>query len=377
MTHEYRLPIKVFDFFSGCGGASKGFENAGLEPVFAIDNNESAAKTFARNFSNTIIHQCPTFNHPLPRTTFLLNNIEDFPLEALEPIILNNLGHPLLFTGCAPCQPFSQQKTIHPEKDTRKGLLDYFRKFVEYYQPDYVFIENVPGLQKVSMEDGGPFDQFVKTLDRLEYSKDFGIIFAQDYGVPQKRKRFVLIASKLGPITLPPITHGPNTNNPEYSKVIQWMDGFPKLRAGEVDPKDPNHQAGHLSELNLKRLQATPIGGDRLSWPPELQLACHTNGYKGHTDVYGRIKWNDLANCLTTKCVNITNGRFAHPEQNRAISPREAACLQTFPRDFIFEGGITVVGRQIGNAVPVLLAQRFGENFNKHLLEYSKGESDV
>jgi DNA (cytosine-5)-methyltransferase 1 len=377
MTHQCQLPIKVFDFFAGCGGASKGFDDAGLESVFAIDNNISAATTFSRNFPNTFINHFPLFDRPHPKTTFLLRKIEEFPVEALEPIVSHYHEYPILFAGCAPCQPFSQQKTKRPEQDDRIGLLDYFRKFVEYYKPDYVFVENVPGIQKVSIEDGGPFDLFVKTLESLKYEKDFGVVFAQNYGVPQKRKRFVLIASKLGKIKLPPKTHGPGTDHVEYSTPQEWMADFLHLEAGEADPNDPNHQAGHLSELNLRRLRATPIGGDRLNWPTELQLACHTNGYRGHTDVYGRVKWGEPSNCLTTKCTNITNGRFAHPEQNRAITPREAACLQTFPRDFIFEGGVAVAGRQIGNAVPVLLAKKFGEHFNQHFSKYIEGQKDV
>jgi len=377
MSPEYQLPIKVFDFFSGCGGASKGFEDAGLEPVFAIDNNISAAKTFARNFPNTFINHFPVFDRPLPKTTFLLRKIEEFPVEALEPIVSHYREHPILFAGCAPCQPFSQQNKYPDHDFNKKGLLEYFRQFVEMYQPEYIFIENVPGMQRVSLEDGGPFDKFIQTLAQLKYEKDYAIVDARNYGVPQKRKRLILIASRLGKIEIPPKTHGPRTGNTEYSTPLKWMNGFPLLQAGEVDPKDPNHQAGHLSELNLKRLKATPVGGDRLGWPKELQLACHTKGYTGHADVYGRIKWGEPSNCLTTKCTSITNGRFAHPEQNRAITPREAACLQTFPRDFIFEGGISVAARQIGNAVPVLLAERFGEYFNKHLIEYLKGEADV
>ena len=377
MTYEYRLPIKVFDFFAGCGGASKGFEDAELESVFAIDNNVFAAKTFARNFPNTQIYKSPKFEKPLPKTTFLLKKIEEVPLEALEPILNNCSGHPILFAGCAPCQPFSQQKTKHPDQDPRKGLLEYFRQFVEKYQPEYIFVENVPGMQKVRVEDGGPFDAFIKTLKKLEYLYDYGVIQAQDYGVPQKRKRLILIASKLGDIKLPGKTHGPGTINPQYSTPREWMDGFPPIVAGEIHPTIPNHQAGKLSEINLKRIKATTEGGDRRDWPEELKLVCHTNGYTGHTDVYGRIKWDELSNCLTTKCASLSNGRFGHPNQDRAISAREAACLQTFPRDFVFEGGVFVAGRQIGNAVPVLLAQRFGEHFNKHFKQYLDGDSNV
>ena len=371
---SYSLPIQVFDFFSGCGGASEGFKQAKLQPVFALDNNEHASKTFMKNFSGTKIFKTLQLENEIPKTTFLHASIEDVPLEALQPIIDKCSGHPLLFAGCAPCQPFSQQKTQRPELDPRKALLERFRLFVEYYLPEYVFVENVPGIQKVSIDDGGPFDNFVETLKTNNYSIEYHIVEAQKYGVPQKRKRLILIASRLGDIGFPEKTHGPGTPNPEYSTPKEWMDGFLPVKAGECDPSDPNHRASKLSEINLKRLMATPVDGDRLDWPKKLQLACHTNGYKGHTDVYGRIKWNKPSNCLTTKCTSISNGRFGHPEQNRAITPREAACLQTFPRDFIFEGGVSIAGRQIGNAVPVLLAKRFGEHFTAHTKKYIKGK---
>ncbi len=369
------MPIKVFDFFSGCGGASKGFEQAGLDPVFALDNYAYAAKSFEKNFAGTKIFKTVDFGNEIPRTTFLLESIEDVTPQTLQPIVDNCLGHPLLFAGCAPCQPFSQQKTIRRKKDDRKALLDYFRAFVEYFLPEFVFVENVPGMQKVSVNDGGPFDTFVSMLKEKKYSCKYGVVKAQNYGVPQKRKRLILIASRLGNIDFPKETHGPGNANP-YSTPRKWISRLTRLKAGESDPSDPNHQAGTLSEINLRRLKATPIGGDRLSWPEELQLACHTNGYKGHSDVYGRIKWDELSSCLTTKCTSITNGRFAHPEQHRAITPREAACLQTFPRKFIFVGGVSVAGRQIGNAVPVLLTKKFGKQFNNHLGNYLKGKSN-
>lgn len=368
----YKQPIKVFDFFSGCGGASRGFSEAQLETVFAIDNDPYAAKTFENNFPGTRLLVSPEFDDPLPKTTFLLKDIESVSLESIEPIVKKCSGHPILFAGCAPCQPFSKQKTQLPDQDPRKTLLGYFRRFVERYQPEFVFVENVPGMQKVQGKDG-PFDDLLNTLDKLEYSFKPEIIAAQNYGVPQKRQRLILIASRLGKIDFPPETHGPGTPNPEYSTPRQWMNDFPPIQAGETHPTIPNHQAGRLSELNLKRIKATPQGGDRRDWPEELRLACHTNGYKGHTDVYGRIKWDELSSCLTTRCTSLSNGKFGHPEQHRAISAREAACLQTFPRDFVFEGGVSIAGRQIGNAVPVLLVQRFGEHFNNHLQTYLEG----
>ena len=121
-----------------------------------------------------------------------------------------------------------------------------------------------------------------------------------------------------------------------------------------------------LSELNMRRIRATPVGGDRRDWPSELVLDCHRKEGAGYVDVYGRMRWDAPATGLTTKCFSLSNGRFGHPEQDRAISVREAACLQTFPRRFVFDGTLYSMGRQVGNAVPFLLARRFGDEFVRH-----------
>ncbi|MFC1946114.1 DNA cytosine methyltransferase, partial [Chloroflexota bacterium] len=238
----------------------------------------------------------------------------------------------------------------------------------DFYLPDYLFLENVPGLQRIKPEDS-PFHRLLTMLTRNGYEYKYDIIKSLDYGVPQTRKRLLLIASLNGDIDFAPKTHGPNTEHEEYSKVVDWISGLPAIEAGENDPSIPNHVAGALSPLNLQRIMNTPInGGGRGDWPTELRLKCHSNGYNGHTDVYGRMMWDNPASCLTTRCTSISNGRFGHPDQNRAISAREAASLQTFPKDYVFFGGITSMARQIGNAVPPLLAQRFGETFINHFI---------
>jgi len=351
------MSIKVFDFFSGCGGTSQGFQESGMQIVFAIDNDPYAAKTFAGNF---------------PNAHFEPSNIADFAVDDLQPFIEKCADDPILFTGCAPCQPYSQQNKQDNPNDKRRALLDVFNQFVDKYTPHFVFVENVPGLQKVAPEDNTPFGDFIKMLERNQYKFQYKIVASQAYGVPQKRRRLVLIASRLGIIDFPHETHGRGTSNQKYSTVSEWIRDFPAIDIGQTHPDIPNHQAAQISDLNLERLRATPMGGDRRNWPKHLQLECHSNGYTGHTDVYGRMHWNEVSSCLTTKCTSISNGRFGHPEQDRAISAREAASLQTFPRDFIFAGGLSAVARQIGNAVPVLLAKRFGENFQEHLKNYKR-----
>lgn len=179
-----------------------------------------------------------------------------------------------------------------------------------------------------------------------------------DYGVPQVRRRLVLVASRVSAVRLPMPTHGQGKK--PVATVQDWISGLPRLEAGAVDSFDPDHAAAALSELNLRRIQATPMGGNRLDWPEDLRLDCH-QGHSGHTDVYGRMSWDKPSPGLTTRCVSYSNGRFGHPEQDRAISVREAALLQTFPLTLKLSGTLTSKARQIGNAVPPLMAERIGE----------------
>lgn len=359
---RYSLPIKVFDFFSGCGGASKGFQNVGMDVVFALDNDSHAAETFKENFPGTRLLEEPEFEEGSSGIYFLVQDIEKVPTESLQPLIDACKNSPLLFAGCAPCQPFTKQNTRRRSNDGREDLLGEFLRFVVHYKPTFVFVENVPGLQKLADEQG-LFGGFLATLKEFGYEYCYEIVASQDYGIPQRRRRLVLLASLLGPIEFPTGTHGPGTPHPEYEKVRDWIGDLPPIEAGEAHPTIPNHRAAKLAPINVERIRATPEGGDRRDWPKYLQLRCHLKGYTGHTDVYGRMRWDRPASGLTTRCISLSNGRFGHPEQDRAISVREAACLQTFPLDFVFYGSLTSMARQIGNAVPVHLAECFGVNF--------------
>jgi DNA (cytosine-5)-methyltransferase 1 len=334
-------PIRVFDFFSGCGGTSCGFQTAGLDIVWALDIDADSAATFRQNF---------------PKSEFLQADIRSVDPIVLEPL-MNRSDSPIVFSGCAPCQPFSRQNNHKKGLDPRRSLLSEFARFISHWLPDYVFVENVPGLQKI---DGsrGHFSDFLNLLNHLGYRSDFGVVPALWFGVPQTRERLILLASKHSTIKLPQPTHGPGSL--PFSTVRNWLNGLPALRAGERNANDPDHQAASLSELNLKRIGATPEGGGRESWPSELWLDCHRN-HKGHSDVYGRMRWDRPASGLTTRCISYSNGRFGHPQQMRAISVREAGCLQTFPRTFRWQGTLSSKARQIGNAVPPLMARRVAE----------------
>lgn len=338
--------IKVFDFFSGCGGTSCGFEQAGLEIVLGLDFDKDAAQTYRSNF---------------PNASFLQGDIRSLHANTLEPW-LNNRADPILFCGCAPCQPFSRQNRQRVKTDPRKNLLAEFGRFVEHWLPEYVFIENVPGLQRIKT-DRGPMGKFRALLRRLGYRFDIKILPALWFGVPQTRERLVLLASRDSVIALPTATHGPGKK--AYATVKDWIGELKPLLAGQTDAEDSSHRAASLSPTNLARIALTPEGGGREHWPADLVLDCHKE-HKGHTDVYGRLAWNKPAVGLTTRCISYSNGRFGHPEQDRALSAREAACLQTFPESFIFAGNLNSRARQIGNAVPPLMAKNIGMELVKH-----------
>ena len=347
--------VKVFDFFSGCGGASRGFQDAGMEVVFALDWDADAERTFRQNF---------------PSATFEAGDIRQAKEDSVRKLVDRERPHPVLFCGCAPCQPFSRQNTTRPRpnKDERVPLLLEFLRFIQRCEPDIVFVENVPGIQDVC-PDSEPLSAFLQGLEDAGYSEPaYASVPLKRYGVPQGRRRFLMLASHRGPVGLPTETHGPGTANRKFATVRDWIGHLPEIRAGQTHPEIPNHRAARLSVLNLKRIRATPEGGGNRDWPDALRLACHQEA-TGYSDVYGRMSWDQPASGLTTRCISYSNGRFGHPEQDRAISVREAACLQTFPMGFRFSGSVSSMARQIGNAVPVRLTTVVGRHVIRHLAE--------
>lgn len=365
--------IQVFDFFSGCGGTSCGFRQAGMEIACALDCDGDASRTYQRNF-------------PDVSARFHKSKIEDLEFDKLDSVVQQCGDSPMLFCGCAPCQPFTRQKTERAGRDGRASLLRDFQRLIELYLPEYVFVENVPGIQKVHGKYG-PFPNFLKKMGSLGYrSPGARVIAAQNYGVPQMRRRLVYIASRLGELDFPAPTHGPLGYTP-YRTVRNAFDypcQLPPIGPGECHPDSdrfPNHRAAKLSPINLRRIMAnTHDGGDRRGWDEALQPECyrrlHKNGlpHTGHTDVYGRLFWDRPATGLTTRCISLSNGRFGHPVENRAISVREAARLQTFPDDFVFCGSLNSMARQIGNAVPVRLAEVFGKAFVEDCQRFAEGK---
>lgn len=328
---------------------------AGMAIEFGLDLEPEASETFRRNF---------------PDAKFVEKDIAEVDPAAVAYDLQLRPG-PLLVSACAPCQPYSSfvgRRTADP----RRTLLLRLLPFIRVLKPTFIFVENVPGL-KAARANAGTFSRFCKALRESGYHVTSEVVDCQHYGVPQRRRRLVILASRLGPIEIPKRTHGPGGDR-DLSTVWEWIGNLPAIEAGEIHPEIPNHQASAVTETNLRRLRATPPGGGRVDWPPELWLDCH-KGHSGHCDVYGRMRADAPAPVLTTKCTSISNGRFGHPFEDRPISVREAACLQTFPRNFVFSGSIKSSTRQVGNAVPVLLARKMGEVFVNQYRNHRNGRS--
>ena len=332
----------AIDFFCGAGGLTRGLLDSGIPVLLGIDNDDCCRETYEKNN---------------PPARFLATDIRKLTVEQLQKHIPEIDPKELLFAACAPCQPFTKLKP-HRSHNENSTLLMEFGRLIAFYQPHQILMENVPGIARV--RGLSTFRRFVRLLTHLGYEYQYETVDAKEYGVPQTRRRLLLIAMKGQKPILPPRTHGLNLK--PYENVGSAIRHYPAIVAGEKHVALPNHQAASLSETNLKRMRSTPHnGGNRESWPKDLWLECHKNGHKGHTDVYGRMRWDCPAPALTCKCFILSNGRYGHPEQDRAISLREAARLQSFPDDYVFHGKSMIrLGMQIGNAVPVRLAEAAG-----------------
>ena len=337
--------MKAWDFFCGAGGLTRGLLDAGIDVVAGIDRDERCRNAYECNN---------------PQVDFMHADVSEIDPGCLGLKCWPGKYDDVLFAGCAPCQPFSLQRKGNGKRRDAT-LLSEFGRLVETVLPGYVLIENVPGIARV--RGFSTFRRFLRMLNANGYRYVSKILDAKHYGVPQNRRRLVLLASRRQQPSLPVRTHGDQCR--PFRTVRHAISHFPPIAAGECHPEISNHAAASITELNLERLRATPHdGGDRRSWPKRLRLECHRGNYKGHTDVYGRMSWDAPAPALTGRCHSISNGRYGHPEQDRAISLREAAAVQSFPDGYRFFGYSKNIALQIGNAVPVKLADQLG----KHIL---------
>lgn len=347
--------VSAVDLFCGAGGITHGLLCAGIPVTAGYDLDEACRFPYEAN------NQGAKFHH---ESVVALTGAQ---LAAHYP-----KNHYKVLVGCAPCQTFSRYtQGLDNLNDPKWSLLDEFARLIRELKPDIVSMENVPDLQRHAV-----FNSFITMLEEegFHFQKDRKkqVVYCPDYGVPQHRRRLVLVASKLGPIELIPPTH----TSSAYRNVEDVLRRLPVLKAGEISPKDPLHRASQLSEINKKRIRHSKPGGTWRDWPKELVTKCHSSK-KGKTypSVYGRMAWDSPSPTITTQFYGFGNGRFGHPEQDRALSLREGAILQSFPRGYKFVERtkpycFKTIGRLIGNAVPVRLGEVVGITIKRHLAAY-------
>lgn len=344
--NDMEMSISCIDLFCGVGGLTHGLVKGGVRVVAGVDLDPQCRFPYESNND----------------ATFLERDVHDLAGADLADIYGDaNLR---LLAGCAPCQPFSTYS--RPGRKNRENtdweLIKDFGRLIRETQPELVTMENVPQLLNHKV-----FNEFLRELRGYEIWCH--VVDCTQYGVPQTRKRLVLLASRLGPVEL----LSPEAFGSSPMDVRQAISHLPAIEAGSSDPDDPLHTASSLSELNFRRIKASKPGGTWRDWDDELLAQCHRKS-SGQTypSVYGRMEWDVPSPTITTQCFGYGNGRFGHPEQHRAISLREAAILQTFPGDYRFVApGERVrfdrLGRLIGNAVPVKIGEVVARSFVKHV----------
>lgn len=344
---EGTRPIaSVVDVFCGAGGLSYGFQDEGFEVVAGVDVDEACRHPYEANVG----------------APFLRRDVASLSADEVADLFVP--GSPRVLVGCAPCQPFStyNQKNADPNWQ----LLGRFADLIVATKPDVVSMENVPRL--LNFREGSVFRAFVDKLRAADYEPAFDVLYGPDFGLAQTRSRLVLLAARNTAPELPMPTHMGN-----HRSVNDEIGRLPALGAGEVDPSDRLHRASRLSEVNRRRIRASRPGGTWRDWPEELITTCHKDERgRGYSSVYGRMQASKPSPTITTQFYGFGNGRFGHPVQDRALSLREGAMLQGFPRDYSFvpedeDVSFTRVGKMIGNAVPVPLARAIARAVKAHL----------
>ena len=337
------------DLFCGVGGLTHGLVRGGIEITAGFDIDAGCRYPFEANNAATFV-EC---------------DVANLTAEQITPYFAG--ADITLLAGCAPCQPFStySRSGRNSEYESQWPLVSAFGRLVKKLKPDLVTMENVPQLA-----DHPVFEQLIKSL--AGYKKWWSVVECTSIGIPQTRKRLVLLASRLGSKGLA------LTEDLAPAATVRHVIGtLPPIHAGESHPDDELHMAPSLSFLNLSRIKASRPGGTWRDWPSELQATCHPKSTGAtYPSVYGRMEWDRPAPTITTQCFGYGNGRFGHPDQDRAISLREAAMLQTFPETYAFSPvGAPIkfnrMGRLIGNAVPVRLGEVIAESWVKHVQAYT------
>lgn len=345
--------IKVVDLFCGIGALTHGMSLEGFHVVAGVDNDALCKFAYEKNNA----------------AKFIQKDISNFSAQELRKLYRG--ASIKILVGCAPCQPFSsinRKGSVHKGKGEQWRPLRRFMRLVQDVKPHIVSMENVPGL--INAKKHRIFAEFISVLEKAGYQTTYKIVDVSRYGVPQRRRRLVLLSSLFGPIECVPETHSCKN----HVTVKDVIGRLPPLKNGATHPSDSLHRASRLSERNLLRIIATPKnGGSAKDWPAALVPKCYKrkSGRSYMSTVYGRMRWDQPAPTMTTHCITLGTGRFGHPTQNRAISLREAARFQSFPDYYEFEEPHKLrasrVAKQIGNAVPVELGRVIAKSIKKHV----------
>ena len=345
MVNKIMSKYNAIDLFSGCGGLSRGLRSAGFAVVAALDNDKDSVATYR-------------LNHP--KAVVLEKDIRNVKMADIKAILKGNPLH--LLAGCPPCQGFSAVRRLNRKrsiKDERNSLVLQILRFVRVLKPATIMIENVPALKNYYL-----FGHLLKTLKSMGYHIDYGIADISKYGVPQRRKRLVLVGSLLGEIKIAQPT----------GKQKTVRDAIGKLES-TAKTRDKVHKifASHSPEIRKLISMIPKNGGSRNSLPKKFELDCHKKKNVGFNDIYGRMKWDAVSPTITGGCLNPSKGRFLHPDKNRALTAREAALLQSFPKSYKFPTDIstTKLALLIGNALPPEFSRIQSENILSHIKQYN------
>lgn len=339
------MTYNAIDLFSGCGGMTEGLIRAGFHVIAAVEIDNYAAETYRAN-------------HAQHGVTLFETDIRQLESNRISEL-LN--GEPLhLLAGCPPCQGFSslrKKNKRRSSKDPRNSLILEYYRMVEELRPICIMLENVPGIENYTL-----FKRVFSQLKKLGYNPQYKVVNVADYGVPQRRKRLVMTGSLLGSITVP-------DGNSELRTVRDYIGNIESVE----ETTDPVHRRyPRHSDSVMERIRLTPVnGGSRRDLPDTYTLECHRKEGVGFNDVYGRLRWDDVSSTITGGCLNPSKGRFLHPEENRCITAREAALLQTFRRDYVFPNDIplTNLALMIGNALPPVFCAAQSSNIRQRLDE--------
>jgi DNA (cytosine-5)-methyltransferase 1 len=343
------MEMLSIDLFSGCGGLTQGMHQAGFKTKVAVELVENAAAAFS-------------LNHP--ETKVIKKNIRVITKDEIDIALNGQRMH--LLAGCPPCQGFSSIRRLNrgSVKDDRNDLVLEYLRFVKEHLPYTIMMENVPALLEYDL-----FQQVVKELKEIGYYIDVEVVNVKNYGVPQSRRRLVMVGSLLGPIK---VAKGSN----EKVTVRDVIGNLESMTTTD----DAIHKitAKHTDDV-MERIKLTPKnGGSSKDLPESYTLACHKKANVGFNDVYGRLRWDDYSTTITGGCLNPSKGRFLHPEEDRVITPREAALLQSFPKDYKFPSNIPkqALALLIGNALPPKFSYAQSLNIKNHIESYL-GNSDI